>query len=338
MKVLVTGSTGFIGAHLCRALISKGCQVRAFHRASSARRLLDGLPVEHAIGDLTRPETLQAALAGMDVVFHTAALLGGREEPGKMYAVTVEGTRFLIQAALQAGIKRMVHTSSVAALGVPERIQFNVADQALLNENHTWNYRPDYWPYGYAKYLAELEIQKAITQGLDAVIVNPALVIGAGDIYRQNSSIIVQVARQRLPALIDGGINLVHIDDVVAGHLAALERGRCGERYILGGENLTHIQVVHKIAKIVGVKAPRMVLPTGLVRKIAGISWMVQPFLDTPLAVRQLHLAGLYFYYDTSKARVKLGLTEPKPSDHAIEEAYAWFIKSGALAENQLND
>jgi len=322
MNVLVTGSTGFIGGQLCRALCDRGHNVRAFHRPSSRTGALAGLPVEHALGDLTQPETLSAAMQGIEVVFHAAALLGGTEQSGRMYAITVEGTRAVLAAALQAGVRRLVHTSSVAALGVPD---FAGRSSLPIDENHPWNYRPDRWPYGYAKHLAEVEVQKAVAQGLDAVIVNPSVVFGARDIYRQSSSIIMQVARRRLPALTEGGINAVHIDDVIDGHLAALERGATGERYILGGENMTHATLVRRIAKIVSAPAPLLVLPAGMARQLAGPLRLMQAFIEAPVAWNALYLAGYRFYYDTHKALVELGLNQPRPVDEAIREAYDWF-------------
>jgi dihydroflavonol-4-reductase len=312
MQILVTGSTGFVGGSLCKELVERGHSVRAFHRESSNLRLLEGLPVEHVIGDLTRPETLQAACEGIEVVFHAAALLGGPEKPGQMYAVTVEGTRAVLQAA------RLPETG---ALNQP----------VLLDESHTWNYRSDYWPYGYAKYLAEMEVQKAVAEGQDIVIVNPSIVFGAGDIYRQTNSLVVQVARGKLPALAEGGANFVHILDVVDGHLAALERGQRGERYILGGENLTFVKAVDTIARITGGSVPRLILPVGIVKVLAGPAQMLQAFLDLPIAGNMLHMVGRYFYYDTRKAQSELGLTQPRRVEDAVSEAYEWFLQVGAI-------
>lgn len=332
MQILVTGSTGFVGGSLCKELVERGHTVRAFHRESSNLRLLEGLPVEHVIGDLTHPETLQAACKGMEVVFHAAALLGGPEKPGQMYAVTVEGTRAVLQAARQAGVRRVVHTSSVAALGVPETGALN--QPVLLDESHTWNYRSDYWPYGYAKYLAEMEVQKAVAEGQDIVIVNPSIVFGAGDIYRQTNSLVVQVARGKLPALADGGANFVHITDVVDGHLAALERGQRGERYILGGENLTFVKAVDTIARITGGSVPRLILPVGVVKALAGPAHMLQAFIDLPLSGNMLHMVGRYFYYDIRKAQSALGLTQPRRVEDAVSEAYEWFLQVGAIVKS----
>lgn len=324
MRVLVTGSTGFVGSHLCRALAEGGHEVRAFHRSTSPLRLLEGLEVEHAQGDLTQPDTLVSAMEGMEVVFHAAAWMGGNDQPGRQYTVTVEGTRNVLQAAQKTGVRRVVHTSSVAALGVPDLYGKHDVPQ-LINENHAWNFRPDYYSYGYAKYLAEQEVQKAVAQGLDAVIVNPSLVFGPGDLYRQTSSIITQVAEKRITVAVDGGINCVHIGDVVAGHLAALACGKAGQRYILGGENLTHLQILQLIAEVTGVPGPSMVLPSGLVRAFAGPARLLQSFLSLPLSPELLRMAGYFFFYDPQKAERELGLTQRRPAKDAFAETYEWF-------------
>ena len=327
MKVLVTGSTGFIGGALCRALVERGDEVRAFHRQSSTQRLLKGLPVEHVIGDLTQPDSIEAAMRGVEVVFHAGALLGARA--GRMYTVTVEGTRDILQAAREVGVRRVIHTSSVAALGLPSDPPPG-SQPEILNENHAWNCPPDAYPYGYAKYLAELEVQRAVAQGLDAVIVNPAVVFGAGDVYRLISSIVVQVAQGKIPFSAEGGLNAVHIDDVVAGHLAALEFGRSGERYILGGENLTHTELIRRIAAVAGVSTPRVELPAGLLRAAATpMSWF-SAFIHLPVNIDEIRLAGKYFYYETRKAQTDLRLPPPRPVDEALAEAWSWFQANGA--------
>jgi dihydroflavonol-4-reductase len=329
MKVLVTGSTGFIGGALCRELVAQGHTVHAFHRASSALRVLEDLPVIHEIGDLTQPATILAAMQDVEVVFHAAALLGGNDDPGRMYAITVEGTRALLESSRKAGVRRVVHTSSVAALGVPE--SGPVDKPCLIDESHTWNYRPERWSYGYTKYLAELEVQKAVAAGQDIVIVNPSVVFGAGDVYRQTSSLVVQAARHKLPALIEGGANFVHLQDVVDGHLAALEKGQCGQRYILGGENLTLVKVVEKACAVVGTRPPLIVLPGGVARALAGPASLFGNFLDLPVGAEMFYLAGKYFYYDCHKAQVELGLGTPRPVEDGMAQAYEWFQQVGAL-------
>lgn len=328
MKVLVTGSTGFIGSNLCHALCAQGHEVRAFHRPTSALRLLEDLPVEHFLGDLTRPETITAAMQDMEVVFHCAALLGGPVQPGRAYAVTVEGTRSVMNAARTAGVRRVVHTSSVASLGLP-------VNGMLMTENNTWNYRPDYWTYGYSKYLAEQEVQKAVAQGLDAVIVNPAYVLGPGDVYRQTTSLVVQVARGRIPAFVEGGLSVVHSADVTAGHLAALERGRCGERYLLGGDNLTIEQLVRMTASVAGVAAPKVTVPGRAARRMAGLLNLLHPVLNLPLEADILRLAGHNFWLDLSKSRGELNLEPPRPALEAIRAAYEWFVGVGAIRRSR---
>ncbi|MDR3577691.1 MAG: NAD-dependent epimerase/dehydratase family protein [Anaerolineaceae bacterium] len=340
MHILVTGSTGFIGASLCRALVAKGHQVRAFHRPTSPLRLIDDLLVEHCLGDLTQPDTLVPAMKGIEAVFHTAAMLvSGQDEEGRMYAVTVEGTRSVLKAARQAGVRRLVYTSSVASLGIPELVSNSSMDAvgkaAYMNESHTWNLRPDFWPYGYSKYLAELEVQKAIAEGLDAVIVNPTYVMGPGDIYRQTNSTLVQAARQKIPALVEGGLNIVHISDVVAGHLAALEIGRTGERYILAGENLTIVELIRKIAAVAGVTAPTLVLPGEVVRSLGWIVILAQSLIDLPISARLTHLAGYSFYFDNTKSQIELRLQPPCSADQAILDAYNWFVQVGALPQRK---
>lgn len=331
MKILVTGSTGFIGAALCRALSNTTHTVRAFHRATSVTQLLDGLPVEHVVGDMTRPDSLFSAVEGIDVLFHTAAAMGRTNEPGQLYAVTVEGTRSLLEAALAAGVKRVVFTSSVASLGAPELPPHRDTQPVLIDENHTWNFNPSHWPYGYAKYMAELEVQQAVSRGLDVVIVNPTIVYGAGDIYRRVTSLVVQVARRRLPGMLDGGLNIVHIDDVVAGHLAAMEKGRTGERYILGGHNLTIPMFLQKLSAVTQAPVPPVVFPAPLARFLARYAVLLKSFVNFPVNPDSLYLAGRYFYYSHRKAQVEFGLATPRSVDDALSDAFQWFKEVGSL-------
>ncbi len=331
MRVLVTGSTGFIGGRLCQALLAAGYMVRAFHRATSNLRLLEGLDVEHVTGDLTQPDSLRPAMEGIEAVFHTAALLDD-SHPGRLYTVTVEGTRTVLEAAREAGVRRFVQTSSVAALGIPEAPPGGKNNAPTpMNEMHTWNYRPEYWPYGYSKYLAELEVQQAVARGLDAVIVNPAVVLGAGDIYRQSSSPVVQMARGKIGVTTQSGLNVVHIDDVTAGHIAALEYGKSGERYLLTGENLTLTEFLNKIAAIVNMRPPWLVLPAGLVRVLANpASWM-QSILNLPIGISEMRNAGRFFYYDDRRSRAALKSGPPRSAEDAIRDAFQWFQKVGAI-------
>jgi dihydroflavonol-4-reductase len=331
MRALVTGSTGFIGSHLCRALKERNFIVRAFHRSSSPLRALEGLNVEHAVGDLLIPETLSNAMKDVDVVFHVAATTDSRGKPERYLEIITGGTKNILYTAAEAKVKRLVYTSSIAALGFPELCAGGISTPVLLNENHSWNAEPGAWYYGYAKYMAELEVQKMVAHGLDAIIVNPSLVLGAGDLYRQTVSIIVSAARRNIPALISGGLNIVHINDVVEGHIAAFERGKRGERYILGGENLTIKQLIDQISEIAGVPSPTLTLSTPLVHLLAFFLKMLPNIFPLPVSGEQLRLAGKYFFYDTRKSQQDLGLPAPRPAKDAIIDSYNWFKETGAI-------
>jgi dihydroflavonol-4-reductase len=331
MNILVTGSTGFIGAHLCKALLSEGHNVRAFHRPNSPLLALGDLPVEHVLGDITQPTTLQEAFSDVQVVFHAAAHVG-RRDPRQIYQTTVEGTRNVTQAALSAGVQRLVHTSSVAALGVPiEQDRRQAWPPTSMNEHHTWNYPAHWWPYGYHKYLAELEVQKIVAQGLDAVIVNPALVVGPADLNRIAGDVLIRVAKGQIPVAIEGGLNVIHIDDVVRGHVAAMKLGQTGQRYILGGENLTHQRFLQLIARAADVRAPRWVLPSRLARNLRLPLSVIGKMLPIPLAGHALHRVGYYFYYDTLKAEHELNLEEHIPLQQAIQQAIHWYKEQGII-------
>jgi len=322
MLTLVTGSTGFLGSHLCRALASAGHAVRALHRPTSSLEALEGLPVETVPGDILDPASLACAFDGVQVAFHAAAEMGPWRRPEQMRASHIIGTRNVVSAALEARVERLVHLSSVAALGIPDRPG---EDAPWLTEDHPWNASPRAWPYGFAKYRAEGKVLDGVARGLDAVIVNPALVIGPGDVHRVRSSLIWQVAQGRVPAAVHAGLNVVHVDDVIEGCLAALGRGRRGQRYILAGENLTVSQILAQAAQAAGRHPPRWILPTWLVRSLAIPLEAIARSLSIPFNAGLLRFAGYYFYYDQTKARTELGLPRPRPFRQAAEAAVAWY-------------
>ena len=326
MRVLVTGASGFIGSCLCRALTERGDEVVALHRSTSLLAGLEGLPVQRHVGDILDPASLAGALRDVEVVFHTAAPMRPAANPQTATEAHVVGTRNVIQAACQAGVRRLVHTSSVAALGVPDAAPSRTPKNApLIDERHTWNYIPARWPYAFAKHSSELEVLRAVDAGLEAVIVNPSAVFGAGDWYRTERSLVAHMARGGLIPVIAGGLNTVHIDDVVAGHLAALERGIPGERYILGGENLTLAELLRITAEVVGRRPPRLKVPLAMV---PPVRWLLDPlrrWLRLPIEPSLLWLAGYYFFYDTRKAQVQLGLPPPRSYRQAAHETYAWL-------------
>jgi dihydroflavonol-4-reductase len=328
---LITGSTGFIGSHLCSDLVARGHDVKAFHRPSSRLQLLENLPIEHVIGDITRPETLTDRLKGVDFVIHAAATSGGVEKPGQMYTVIVEGTKNILKAALQAGVKRVVHVSSAAVLGIPEQLNSMEEETGSLDEFHSWNSTPRVWPFGYNKYLAELEVQKMVGQGLDVVMVNPTLVMGAGDLGRQTSSILVQTAHKRIPFITSGGVNVIHIDDVVQGIMAAVEFGKRGERYILGNKNLPYSSFIRLCSEVTGVDYPDFTLNPGMLRRLSRFLPIFQAYISSPIPLTYFALAGKYFYYQNQKAREQLGWEPRKEILQTLTEAYEWFKMQGTI-------
>ena len=324
MRALVTGATGFVGGAICRGLISRGWEVRAFRRENSQVTLLNSLPVEHFIGDLGNRESVFNAAEGMDAVFHAAAMMNGGSDLEAAKRITVEGAQNVLDAAEHAGAKRVVHVSSVAALGVPASLPFGVKP-VEMDETHAWNENPGHWTYGYAKYLAEMEVQKAVTRGLDAVIVNPSVVLGAGDIYRQDSSIIQRIAKGRLHLSTDGGLNAIHIEDIVSGVLAAHDRGKTGERYILSHLNVSITNFVRMVAQVTGVQEPQVILPPGLLRLARGAYRALEHMIDLPVESELIYQVGRFFYYSNEKAKRDLKWEPVHTIESAVREAHEWF-------------
>lgn len=333
MKVLVTGATGFIGSNLCRALLAAGHQVRALRRPSSSLLAVEGLPLEFVVGDILHPQEIGEAIHGVEVVFHCAGQLGRWRDPVRMTATHLKGTRNVVQAAIQDEVRRLVYTSSVAALGIPDHPSSGQDGPfPLIDERHTWNAAPEIWPYGYAKHLAEGEVLRGVEAGLDAVIVNPSAAFGAGDVNRTSGAIIWQMASGLIPPLNPpGGLNAVAVDDVIDGHLAALVHGQTGERYILGGENLPIAGLLALIADVVGRAPPRRTAPLRILHGLAHLSGLLRRSFGLRRGVELLRLAGYHFYYDDRKARTELDLPEPRPIRAAIEQAYHWYRTHAGL-------
>ncbi len=320
MKALVTGATGFVGSNVAATLAARGDRVRVLRRSTSRLDALEGVPVEHCVGDILDPDSLAAAVQGCEVVFHSAAMSQywriGRET---IYQVNVQGTRNVMQAALKAGVERVVHTSSVAALGYSPKGR-------PIDESHTFPAELSWFPYGHSKHLAELEVQKAVDQGLPAVIINPTIIIGPRDINFVSGSLLRASVKGQLRVVPPGGSNVVHSDDVVAAHLAAAESGRPGERYIVGGENLSHWDAAVVIASVTGGARPLLVLPRWILPALARLVDALNQLTSQPPLVtgEQIRLGGETFYVDSSKAIRELGL-RPAPFRQAVSDAYTWY-------------
>jgi dihydroflavonol-4-reductase len=331
MNILVTGATGFVGSHLCRALAEQGHRVRALHRPTSSLALLEGVPAELVQGDLFEPDSLALAARDIEVVYHCGGRVGSWTDAEEMAASHVEGTHNILSAARQCGVRRFIHTSSVAALGVPERATEANETLPIMDESHAWNYAAEEWPYGYAKHRAEGEVLSTTAEGFDTIILNPASVFGAGDKNLASSAIVMHMARGRRPPIPPGGLNVIHIDDVIAGHLAALEQGESGERYILGGENITHEQLLTTVAEVVGAPRPRWHIPGWALRTLSSPAELLGRIMDIPLRGHMFRLAGLHFYYDSRKAQRELLVPAPRTHRSGIEDAYTWYRDNGFL-------
>lgn len=320
MRALVTGGTGFLGANLAAYLLQQGWAVRILRRATSSLKAVEDLDVEHAIGDVLEPESLRAAMVGCDVVFHTAAISAYWRTPAEqILKVNVEGTSNVLTAAQAMNIQRVVLTSSLAALGVPE-------PGTLLTEDHPFNLPPGRFLYGYSKAMAEAIAQVFVEQGLEVVIVNPSVILGPRDVHQISGSLLLEMARGRVPALPPGGVNVVAVEDAVRGHVLALKRGRPGERYILGGENLTYRELADQIAEVIGVPAPRWVLPPRVVKGLAMLA-RAAGFLGVPLPIGadQLWLSAHFIWCDGRKAEAELGYRPEIPVREAIRRAWEWY-------------
>jgi dihydroflavonol-4-reductase len=326
VKVLVTGGTGFVGSQLAAALVGLGDAVRVMRRASSGLVTLEGLPVEHIIGDILDAEAVARAVAGCEWVFHVAGLSSyWRARREEIYRVNVEGTRIVMDACLRAGVRRVVHTSSVGAIGIPP-------EGTVGNEDTTFDRLSAAFSYADSKRLAEGEVRKAVERGLPAVIVNPAVVIGPGDHYLISGSIVVELSQRRIPAVPPGGVCTVDVDAVIQGHVAAARGGRVGERYILGGENLTYQQIAASVAEIAGKSAPRRTIPRRALPLLGAVVDTVNRVSSGPAAVsgEQIRLSARKVFFDSGKAVRELGYPM-LPFRGAAEKAHRWYIEHGYL-------
>ena len=326
MKVLVTGGTGFVGSQIVAALVRRGDAVRVLHRATSKLIMLEGLPIEHVLGDVQEPEAVARAVVGCDLVFHVAAVASyWRTQREQVYRVNVEGTRIVMEACLAAGVPRVVHTSSVAAIGIPR-------NGRPADENASFDAFSATFAYADSKHRAEAVVLQAVARGLPAVIVNPGAVYGAGDHNLISGSMVLEFARRSVPFVPAGGLCVVDIDAVVHGHLAAAARGCIGERYILGGENLTFLEIAADICAVVGRPAPRTTVPRWMLSPAAhAVDAVNRLRLEPPVVSgEQIRMAGLRVFYDTTKAVRELDYPL-LPFRGAVEKTYQWYREHGYL-------
>ena len=327
MRAFITGGTGFVGANLVAELNERGIAARVLHRPTSSLAALDGLHFEPVHGDiLDEPAQLAQAMEGSTWVFHVAAASDyWRQGRDWVYRINVEGTRNVLAAAQLAGANRLVYTSSLAALGTSPCGR-------LIDESNRFNQPPRQFPYGHSKALAEEVVQQAVANGLDAVIVNPSAILGPRDVNKVGGAIIIEAARGVLRFSPPGGANFIAVEDVVAGHLAAAERGRTGERYLLGAHNLTLTEVATIVCEVVGRRQPLLKLRRWMLPPI-GVGVAVARALfgnQVPLDTTHVRLMGACTYVDSSKARRELSLPQT-PFTTAVQRAYNWYRDNGYL-------
>jgi dihydroflavonol-4-reductase len=324
---LVTGATGFVGSAVARALLARGHRVRAMLRANSDRTNLAGLDIAPWRGDLTDPASLERAVDGCDYVMHVAADYRiWVPDPAAMLKANVEGTRALMIAAQAARVKRVVYCSSVAALGL-------LADGSPADEDTKVSEDRVVGIYKKSKYRAEQAVLALVRErGLNAVIVNPAAPIGPRDIKpTPTGQMIIDAARGKMPAYVETGLCVVHVDDVAEGHMLALERGVSGERYILGGENLYLRDLLALVDTVMGTRRRRLKLAGEVLWPLALACEGLARFGVAPLVTRDhLRMAAKKMFFSHAKATRELGF-RPRPASEAVADAVAWFQANGRL-------
>jgi dihydroflavonol-4-reductase len=324
MRAFITGATGFVGANLARLLLEKGYEVRALVRPQSNSKNLEGLDIERVEGHLCDP-SLGEHIQGCQVAFHVAAHYSLWQSDGEeLHHSNVLGTRNILAAAREAGVERTVYTSSVAAIGVP-------GDGTIADETYQSPVEKLVGYYKKSKYWAEQEAHAAIRQGQDIVIVNPSTPIGPWDIKpTPTGDIIVRFLRRGMPVYLNTGLNLIHVQDVAAGHILALEKGKTGERYILGNENITLAQMLGMLSDLTGIPAPKRQIPAWIPLSVSWVDEMVLARLGKAPSVPLdgVRMSQQVMFYDATKAFQDLGLPQT-PIKTALQQAVTWFLENG---------
>jgi dihydroflavonol-4-reductase len=322
---LVTGGTGFVGAHVVRALLARGRAVRCLVRRGSRRDNLEGLDVEIAVGDVRDRVSLARALGGVATLYHCAADYRlWVEDPGELSSVNVAGTQNVLAAAAEAGVAKVVYTSSVGALGLN-------ADGSPANETTPVARKEVVGRYKKSKYDAERAAEAWAGRGLPLVIVNPSTPVGELDVKpTPTGQMIVDFVNGRLPAYVDTGLNVVDVRDVAQGHLLAAERGRIGEKYILGNRNMTLKEILDTLSRLTGLPAPTVRLPHAVPLAVAAASTLLANLTGRPprVSLESVRMSMHRMFFDAGKAVSQLGLPQ-SPVEEALLRAVNWFREKG---------
>lgn len=326
MLAFVTGATGFLGSHVARVLAERGASLRLLVRPTSDLRNIADLNAERVVGDLRDPASLKKALSGCDALFHVAAdyRLWVRD-PDEMYRSNVEGTRGLIEAARRQGVRRIVYTSSVATMGFG-------SNGTLADENSPVSLADMIGPYKRSKFMAEQVAFEAARSGVDVVVVNPTTPIGERDLKpTPTGRIVVDFLKRKFPAYVDTGLNLVDATECARGHVQALERGRAGERYILGGENLTLKQILDRLAAITGLPSPNVKLPYVFALAAGVVDETVTGRIlgkEPRATIDAVRMGRKKMFITSAKAERELGWRSA-PVDGALQRSVDWFRANG---------
>ena len=334
-RVLVTGSTGFIGSAVTRTLMGRGAEVVTLVEPHADTANLEGLDVKQLVGDIRNPDSVRQAMSGCRAVFHVAALYRfWARDPSSFYGINVVGTRNVLTAASEADVERLVYTSTVGTLGLEHVTGTTTADERSFPD-----VRHLYGSYKRSKYVAEHEVLRAAAEGLPASLVLPTFPLGPGDrAPTPTGRLVLDFLNGRVPGYVDTVLNVAHVDDVAEGHVLALERGPTGRSYILGGENLTLQELLGRLAGLTGLPAPRIKVPRLLSLAVAAVSETVEGTLlrrhpSIPLEAARMSTSRMAF--DISRARAELGYT-PRPATEALESSARWFASSGLVSQRRL--
>ena len=314
-KTLITGATGFVGSHVARALVQRGDDVRAAVRATSKLDALAGLDLETVVAEVTDRRAVRRALRDVDRVFHIAGSTSLRGSSDDLFRVNVQGTRTVLEECRRAEVERVVHTSSVAAVGPAPR-------GGVADERQPWRAGGLGIPYVDSKHEGEVEALRSAAAGLPVVIVCPAYVLGPEDPHRSSTEIVRRFLLRRIPVYVDGAINVVDVRDVAAGHLLADESGVVGERYILGNRNYTWDRLFADLARLSGIEAPAVKLP--LVAALALAETAARLPGGAPPTTAEIRSAAHWWTYRSTKARRQLGFTT-RPHEETVEATVAWY-------------
>jgi dihydroflavonol-4-reductase len=331
-KVLVTGATGFIGTNVTRLLSERGADVRVLVRPTSDCRNLTGLKIEQVEGDLRDPEAVRRSVRGCSRVFHLGAdYRFWARDPRELYRSNVQGTIHVMEACLAAGVERVVYTSTVGTIGLAATPKPCDEATPMLGGQLTSHYKR-------SKLEAEQAVLSYASRGLPVVIVNPSAPIGPWDAKpTPTGQLIVDFVRGKLSAIVDTGLNIVHVRDVAEGHLLAAERGRVGERYILGHRNMTLAEIVAELAEITGRPAPRLRLPYAVAWTAGAVSTAVSTWIThrpPAIALEAVRMARRHMFFDPGKAVRELGLPQT-PVRTAFQDAVAWFEENGLIPQSK---